>query len=155
MMDLVVFAQGADVRVNSIVGANIYHPVETVNVRYSEQASTAPRYVNNPSVIISRELVGVVATFRNIPIGSYSLDVTGARTVEIYYSPDVEIGVFLTDGSNQEITADRLEAGEYTLNFTFIDRGSRGRGCWAILRIPHPWYPMASCMTGHSHMATG
>jgi hypothetical protein len=109
MLELFVLAQGADVNVNGISGDDRYSPSETVNVRYSEVA--AANFRGNQNVIISRNLTGVVAVFRNIPKGGYSLDVTGAQTVEIYYKPAVNVAIRLHQGrkviSEQEIPEDR------------------------------------------------
>jgi hypothetical protein len=109
MLELFVFAQGPDVKVNGISGADRHAPGETVNVRYSEVAAT--NFRGNPNVIISRNLTGVVAVFKDIAKGRYSLDLAGAQTVEIYYKPSVNVVIRLYQGrramSDQEIPADR------------------------------------------------
>jgi hypothetical protein len=109
MLELFVFAQGADVKVNGISGAGSHDPSETVSVRYSEVAAT--NFRGNQNVIISRNLTGVVAVFRDIKKGRYSLDVAGAQTVEIYYKPSVNVVIRLSQGrrviGEEDIPEDR------------------------------------------------
>jgi hypothetical protein len=121
MMELLVFAQGADVRINGISGDATYQPDEDVRVKYSEVASTNPNFdASNPSIIISRELAGAIAIFRDIPKGSYSLDITGAQTVEIYYKPEVNLGIELFQNGEKVITQNITE-GEYQIRFGIIN----------------------------------
>jgi hypothetical protein len=109
MLELFVLAQGPDVKVHGISGAGSHGPSETVNVRYSEVAAT--NFRDNQNVIISRNLTGVVASFRDIAKGKYSLDVAGAQMVEIYYKPSVTVAIRLYQGrraiNDQEIPEDR------------------------------------------------
>jgi hypothetical protein len=114
MRELLVFAQGADIGINGIVGESKHDPSETVNVRYSEAA--AINYANNPNVIIPRNLTGVVAVFRDIPQGRYELDVAGAQLVEIYYKPAVNLVIRLYR-RGREITSQDIPEGNYRLRF--------------------------------------
>ncbi|MCL2378361.1 MAG: hypothetical protein FWC77_04455 [Defluviitaleaceae bacterium] len=116
MTELLVFAQGENVSINGINGQDFIPPHEIADVRYSD--TPALDFANNPDVIFSRDLMGQVAWFRNIPTGSYSLDITGARTVEIYFQPDVNIGIKLfMDG--QEV--DNIYEGEHQVYFGFVN----------------------------------
>ena len=118
MIELLVFAQGEEVRINGIRGGGSFNPSGTVNVRYSDVAAT--NYVNDRNVIISRDLTGVIASFQNIPKGSYSLDVSGAQTVEIYYKPDVNLRIKLFKG-NREVRRQDIEEGDYQIRFGIIN----------------------------------
>jgi len=118
MIELLVFAQGEEVRINGIRGGGSFNPSGTVNVRYSDVAAT--NYVNDRNVIISRDLTGVIASFQNIPKGSYSLDVSGAQTVEIYYKPDVNLGIKLFKG-NREVRRQDIEEGDYQIRFGIVN----------------------------------
>ena len=125
MRALTVFAQGQNVSVNGIVDQSgvMTSSVAPVHVQYSTQP--ALNYANAP---YDSSLNGYLAEFsRNFPTGNYTLSVDGADTIEIYYKPDVEIDVFLTDENGREVTSDRLEAGEYTLNFCFVKQGTKDR----------------------------
>jgi len=120
MLELLVFAQGADVKINEIQGDGTHNPDGAVNVRYSEIAATEGRYANNPSVIISRNLAGAVATFRDIPKGTYSLDIAGAQTVEVYYKPAVNVDIKLyQDGA--EVQTQNIPEGEYQIRYGIVN----------------------------------
>jgi hypothetical protein len=122
MLEFFVFAQGAEVKVNGIKGDGTHSPNEVVNVRYSEEAAT--NYRGNSNVIISRSLTGVVATFRNLPKGKYSLDITGAQTVEVYYKPDVKIDIRLYQWGREIHMKDYPEGipeGRYRIRYGLVD----------------------------------
>jgi hypothetical protein len=118
MLELFVFAQGADVKVNGISGAGSHDPSETVGVRYSEVAATDFR--DDPNVTISRNLTGVVAVFKDIKKGRYSLDVTGAQTVEIYYKPSVNVVIRLSQG-RRVITDKEIPEDRYRIWYGLVD----------------------------------
>jgi len=120
MTEIIVFAQGPNVNIGGIRGDATFSPSESVNVRYSEIPAANPHFQNNPNVIISRELTGVVATFRNIPIGSYYLDITGAQTIEVYFQPSVTLDIRLySDG--QPVTPGNILEGDYQVRFGLIN----------------------------------
>jgi len=118
MTELLVFAQGDNISINGIRGDGSYNPNETVNVRYSEVAGT--NFTNDANVIVSRNLTGVVASFQNIPKGSYNLDITGAQTVEIYYKPSVNVDVRLYQ-NGQEIQTQNFVEGEYQIYYGIVN----------------------------------
>jgi len=116
MIELLVFAQGGDVKINGIKGGKTFNPVETVNVRYSDRAALNVNF----NVLVSRELTGVISKFHDIPKGSYSLDISGAQTVEIYYKPDVHMNIKLMKG-RKEIRSNEVEAGNYRIDFGIVN----------------------------------
>lgn len=127
MSELVVFAQGGDVKINGIKTSDkelISGAVGQVSVRYSEKPSS-DSYTSSKN-IIAKNLVGKIATFRgDYDVGEYYLDVENAETVEIYYKPNISIALVLTDKDNNEVTElKKLEAGEYTVNFRFVKNGT-------------------------------
>lgn len=124
MGELTVFAQGANVQINGIKkddGALIKSARTPVEVKYSECDAT--NYNNEPA----RDLVGSIATFvDDFSMGDYTVDVTGAETIEIYYKPNVEVAAYLTDSHGKEVTdMANLEAGEYTISFGFVKAGTK------------------------------
>ncbi len=126
MSELVVFAQGADVRINGLKaedGTEIKANAAPVPVRYCEEATTNPSYTD---IKVDTELVGSILTFKgDYSAGAYTADVTGAETLEIYYKPNVSIAVYLTDGEGQLVESmDALEAGEYILSFGLVRSGT-------------------------------
>jgi len=124
MSELVVFAQGANVSINGVVnaeGKKFLSSTQPVVVQYSERAAT-----NYEDYIIARNLKGSICSFKDdFAVGSYTLDVAGADTIEVYYKPNVEIAAYLTDSSGAEVTSlENLKAGEYTITFGFVKAGT-------------------------------
>lgn len=124
MGELIVFAQGANVQINGICredGTLIKSSKEPVEVMFS--SCDATNYSNQPAT----ELKGSIAAFiDDFPAGNYTLDVSGAETIEIYYKPNVEVAAYLTDEDGNEVTdMSNLAAGEYVLSFGFVKAGTR------------------------------
>jgi len=122
MLELLVFAQGENVRINGISGSGSFTPSGTVSVRYSEVPAT--NWANDRNVIISRNLTGVIASFQNIPKGNYGLDITGGQTVEIYYKPSVAINVRLYQRGRQVRSQDITE-GKYQIRYGIVDENGK------------------------------
>lgn len=125
MSELTIFAQGANVEINGIKtpdGTLIKSSRSPVEVKYSECDS---QYGNAPV----KDLLGSISTFKDdFPSGTYSLDVTGAETIEIYYKPNVDVAAYLTDSDGKEVTdLANLEAGDYMLSFGFVKTGTNER----------------------------
>ena len=126
MSEFIVFAQGDGVRINSITGNDqeISYDRTPVSVKYSEQASAhTDRYLN---FVVDYELVGSVATFTgDFMPGKYRVNAENAKTIEVYYKPNVEIMLYLTDENGDETPyVDGVRAGEYKLNFGFVKAGT-------------------------------
>lgn len=124
MGELIVFAQGANVQINGVKkedGTLIKSAKTPVEVKYSN--CDASNYNNPPAT----ELVGSIATFiDDFSTGNYTVDVSGAETIEIYYKPNVEIAAYLKDAQGNEVTdLSALEAGEYTIEFGFVKAGTK------------------------------
>ncbi|MDR2454851.1 MAG: hypothetical protein LBD51_10135 [Bifidobacteriaceae bacterium] len=120
MKQLLVFAQGKDVKINAVFGAGAtFNPVATpAVVRYSERAG----------VLTDPNLQGQIAEFRQLPKGDYTIDATGASQVSVYYSPDVAIGVRLQDADGGWIPlqgvledGEAVPAGQYTVTVGLVD----------------------------------
>ena len=119
MDELFVFAQGDNVKINGVSGDRKYSPNSSVSVRYSETATTNINY-DRSQVKIASDLTGVVASFKDMPKGSYSLDISGAQTVEIYYKPNVALDIKLYQNGDEVITQNFNE-GEYQIRYGIID----------------------------------
>ena len=125
MKELTVFAQGQSVNIAGIINASgtLIKGNAPVHVTYCDQPAT-----DYPDAPYDTSLNGYLATFSGeYPAGNYTLSVSGANTVEVYYKPDVEIDVFLTDDRGQEVTTEKLIEGEYSLNFCFVKSGTKTR----------------------------
>ncbi len=127
MGELVVFAQGANVTVNKITGENgkeYLCSTQPVTVQYSEQAAT-----NRTDFTVARDLKGSIATFKDdFDSGKYTLDVSGADTIEVYYKPNVQIAAYLQDMTGAEVTSmTNLKTGDYTITFGLVKAGTDRR----------------------------
>lgn len=121
MKNLIVFAQGSSAKINSLVdqsGKEIKKTLDSGQRKYSD--IKAKGYDNAP---VDTQLVGQVVTFAECPKGKYTLNYSGADAIQIFYEPDVDIKVTLTnsdgevvDGSSGEITA-----GDYAINSMIVD----------------------------------
>lgn len=127
MGELIVFAQGKNVSVKGIApdgGAAIAPDSEPVEVRYSEVAAT--NYADDPNVIVNDNLVGRVAYFTgDFDAGEYTVDAPGADTIEVYYRPNVDIAVHLTNSEGMRLsTGDPIPQGTYQLEYGFVKPGT-------------------------------
>lgn len=84
-------------------------PTETVAVQYSDME----QQLFGESAVVDKNLQGSIATFQHdFDAGDYTLDITGAETVEIYYTPNVEIAAYLVDSEGNVVTdPNELRAG--------------------------------------------
>ena len=127
MSELVVFAQGENVEIGKISGGpksgEYTSSASPVEVMYSTQADK--RYSSIPYVY-DKSLQGKLLKFEgDFDAGDYTIDVKNAKTVEIYYKPNVEIEAFLVDNEGNIIkNADGLKEGSYTLKFGFVKAGT-------------------------------
>lgn len=123
MKELIVFAQGENVSIKGIKnkdGKNIQSTDSPVTVQYSDKAAN-----NYSDVKIDKTLRGSITTFQgSFPAGKYTVDVEGAKTVEVYYKPDVEITASLKKGKKEVTDLSNLEAGDYTINFKLVESGT-------------------------------
>ena len=124
MSELVVFAQGQDVKIEGITDAEgkpIPGGQAEAQVRFSDKP-----YVNaqDPSIIVDTALAGKVKVFQGeYPEGDYQVKVSGAETVEVYYKPDVAVNMFLTDANGNSVTEmEKLWMGTFHSIFSRILR---------------------------------
>lgn len=129
MGELVIFAQGANVEIQGITsagGKSYAASTRPVTVQYSERAATN---YSDSEVLVDRNLKGSIVTFKDdFPAGTYTLDVSGADTIEVYYVPNIAIAAYLTNSDGEEVTQlSNLKEGEYTINFGFVKAGTEER----------------------------
>lgn len=125
MSEFVVFAQGDNVKLNGIIGPDgekITYDKTPVQVKYSEKPSSE----GYKDFIVDDKLNGSLATFTGeFSPGVYKVDVDSAKTVEVYYKPNVEIMLYLVGEEGQEVPyTDGIRAGEYAVKFGFVKAGS-------------------------------
>lgn len=124
MSELIVFVQGANTSIKGIKDSknNIVSPSSNpVDVKYSEKPAD-----NYKDFLVNKNLQGSIATFKNsFDAGEYSIETTNAKTIEVYYKPDIEIVAYLKDSNNNEIKdLSNIQAGEYTIEFDFAKSGT-------------------------------
>lgn len=125
MSKIVVLAQGKLAKVGSLVGNGLQDEGTKSDVRWSvvgpgEEESAAEGKAN-------QNLHGQVAVFDNdIPKGTYTLDVSGADAISVYYMPWVDIAVDLvaSDGVATRLspsTATKLFPGDFYARMSLLD----------------------------------
>lgn len=128
MGELVFFAQGNSVAIEDVKGPDgdsIKGGTKPVGVLYSDRACSNDdgKYADP---MTDTDLEGTIITYRGeYDTGTYKIDAANAKTIEIYYKPDVDIMAFLIDEEGKEIGSDEtVEPGEYILNFQFVKPGT-------------------------------
>lgn len=123
---LIVFAQGKDVKVNGLSnkeGGKV-NLQSSCKVSYSNTDGAGKTSYVTETPTKDTSLKGEVAIFADesaIMEGTYTLDVSGADTIQVYYEPDVKFGVKLyKDGKLVEDPV--IEGGAYTLKVGFVNR---------------------------------
>ena len=123
---LIVFAQGSNVNIKSLknkegseVNMESCYEVSSSN---TDGAGLTSFVTQTPTKDTS--LKGAVAVFADtssaIMEGSYSLDIEGAESVQVYYEPNVSFGVELQqNGKNAE--GETIEGGAYQVKVGFVD----------------------------------
>lgn len=128
MSQLIVFAQGKSVKIEGLTSADgkTVNASSNVHVQYSQTATIDKNYPEK-NVIVADNLNGYVATYNtDFEPGKYTVNVTGADDIQVYYKPNVSIAAYLFNADDEEVTAkDNLVAGKYRLEFGFIN-GTNG-----------------------------
>lgn len=127
MKELIVFAQGENVSIKGLKnkeGKTISSTGDPVTVKNSEKA-TSSNHFDEDKIIIDKSLKGSIATFATtLPEGTYTIEASGAKTIEVYYQPDVDIIASLRQGDEEVTNLSDLEAGEYTIDFSLVKGGT-------------------------------
>ena len=115
MSKLIVFVQGENISDVTLGGKK---PVSQHTPKYSELGREKPAYAWQ----VDTSLQGVIATFENLDAGSYELSYTGdADSTSIYYEPDVDLALQLTDATGAPVGKD-VYPGTYTLSYALVDK---------------------------------
>jgi hypothetical protein len=124
MEDILVFAQGPDIKINGIKGASSYSPVYTLNVRNTdrEKASININFLNDREVITSN-LTGVVAKFQNIPKGKYSLDIDGtlSQPANVYIKPKVNLQIKIFKQKKEILDFNGIPEDRYKIQYGILN----------------------------------
>jgi len=134
MSQLIIFAQGADVKVESLTGPDSKKADgggKGVGVKYSERACSNDdkndRY-GAPN-LYDENLVGTLVPYDGeYAEGKYTVNAKNASTIEVYYKPNVDIMTYLKDADGNEIASNEtVEPGDYTLGFGFVKAGTNDK----------------------------
>ena len=123
MNNIIVFVQGENAKIGSLKnddGKEIEVTLDSGLLRYSEIGAGGEKYKNAP---VDTSLAGQVKTFAACDKGEYTLDYSGADTIQIFYEPNVDLRVVVTDDEGEELdmSKSKISAGEYTMNYSFVD----------------------------------
>ncbi len=121
MKKLIVFAQGSNAKITSLTdenGKEVKITLDSGQRKYSDIKATG--YASAP---IDDTLAGQVITFGSCAKGAYTLNYSDADAIEIFYEPDVDIKVTLTNSDGQVIdpSEGEISAGEYTVTSAIVD----------------------------------
>ena len=120
MKEILVLAQGTNIELKGLRGEKAnYLPNSSVDVTFSEKA--ALNHLNDPGILVDRNLKGTVSTFEQLPAGTYRLDLKGASTANVYYKPDVKIGLKIFSGNMEVTDKNKLVGGDYRVEFGFMN----------------------------------
>jgi hypothetical protein len=128
LSELVLFAQGPNVSIGEAqTSTGGVSPENVVSVSWTTNPPVQVRSQADPDVILDidplpdESLEGQLATFRSVPVGDVSFQVSNASQVDVFYKPDVEFGYTITDTSGVDV-GNVLNADQpYTLNYSFMD----------------------------------
>lgn len=123
---LIVFAQGSNVSINSMKNKeggeiNLESSYE-VSCSSTEGGGRTSYVTETPAKDTS--LKGQVAVFADesaIKEGEYTLDITGADSIQIYYEPDVKFGVALYRG-DEMLDGEMIQGGAMEVRVGFVNR---------------------------------
>ena len=153
---LIVFAQGKDVKIGSLKneeGGEVKLQSDTA-VSYSSTDGAGLTTFVKSTPVKDTSLKGQVAVFADespIVAGKYTLDVSGADSIQIYYEPDVkfEAGLYKGDTKMEEGT---IEGGAYTVKVGFVDQLS-GKYIKSSKLLGEPKYTVS--INGETQELTG
>lgn len=127
VQELVVFAQGKDIRIGKLTGDSGSWTARTqTDVKYSDDLPQGN--YDSSQIVVDTSLEGSLATFRSDEIlasGTYKLEVSDTSNVEVYYIPAVAAALELTDENGNQYTIgldkSELPSGSYQISAYLID----------------------------------
>lgn len=123
---LIVFAQGSNVKIKGLQnkeGSEVnMESCYEVSCSSTDGAGLTSYVTKTPKKDTS--LKGAVAVFSDsssIMEGSYTLNVEGADSIQIYYEPNVKFGMELVRGE-KAVDGDTIEGGQYQVKVGFVNQ---------------------------------
>ena len=128
LTEMVLFAQGPDVSIGEAqTSSGAIAPEETVRVSWTTNPNVQVRSLADPDVILDvpalpdESLEGQLATFRSLPVGDITFEVSNASQVDAFYKPDVEFGYTISDPDGIDVGNVLTAEQPYTLRYSFMD----------------------------------
>ena len=117
---LIVFIQGENISgitVKDSKTGKIMNPVATHSPQFTEKTK------NGDMVSVDRELQGMLVTYEYCEAGEYDISYNGtAKSLNIYYEPDVSLNVEITDGEGSPLNNQYFYPGKYTVKYNLKNR---------------------------------
>lgn len=127
MNSIIVFAQGSDAEIDCLTGedGNVEEKLDSGQITSSDRAAALSED-RMKNLKYNDSLAGQVVTFGACKKGEYTLSYSGvdsASDIQIFYEPNVNIKVVMTDedGNEMDSSSGAIAAGEYTVTSTLID----------------------------------
>lgn len=123
---LIVFAQGSDVSIGSLKNKEGGEIKQESNYEVSCSSTDGGGLTSYVTETPTKDtsLKGQVAVFSDtsaIAEGDYTLDISGADSIQIYYEPDVRFGIALyRDG--EQVEGDTIQGGMFEVRAGFVNR---------------------------------
>lgn len=120
MKKIIVFAQGANAKITSLKNSNGKEMEKLLDSGQRKYSNIKANLYSDAQV--DKTLAGQVVTFSECAKGNYTLNYSNADKLQIFYEPNVDIDVTLTnsDGVNVE-NANDFTAGNYKVTSKIVD----------------------------------
>lgn len=124
MKKLIVFVQGSGANIESLTDSSGKTVGIVSNPGQRKYSTVSGMNYLAQYAKVDDTLAGQVVTFGSCPKGKYTLNYSGSDKVQIFYEPDVDLDVTLTDSEGTVFTepSDAMIAGEYTVNSIIVDK---------------------------------
>lgn len=126
MKSVIAFVQGADAVIRSLKdasGADAHVTLNSGQRRYSTVSHGRQDGFEYNDIMWDDSLAGHVVYFSDCEKGRYTLDYTGASSIQLLYEPNVKLNIQLLndDGEAVDARSGELDAGEYTIKTDIVD----------------------------------
>jgi len=125
LQQIIILAQGRDVKINGIVAQNGARYTASSNVHASADYAEAAQGIKHPELVVPCSLNGYVAQFdAAFEPGTYKLDITGADSIAAYFKPNVSVAAYLydydRDADKPLADGEKITNGKYIVKYGLI-----------------------------------
>lgn len=126
MGKLIVFVQGEGAKIDSLTNSKGKKVKEVLNSGQRTYSTITANDAKNPysKAETDTSLAGQVVTFDACEAGTYTLNYSGTKNIQIFYEPDIDIAFTLKDSKGKVVDYKKqtITTGDYTIDFTLVDR---------------------------------